>query len=174
MNEPIAIRDELLDDASAVRSVHIAAFGRPAEGELVDSLRVNHAVAVSLVAAVEGSIVGSVVFSRVLLQAGARTIPTVALAPIAVSPRSQRQGIGSALIREGLQRCRKGGYAVCLVLGDPDYYSRFGFSHVVAQKIRSPYSGAGAAWMALELAPLSLRGVTTAVATYPEAFTLVD
>ncbi len=99
------------------------------------------------------------------------TIEAAALAPIAVSPDYRGAGIGAALIREGLRICKAHGKDVVLVLGDPRYYVRFGFSAERATAIASAYSGPS--FMALELTPGVLRGVSGSV-TYPSAFDDVE
>jgi putative acetyltransferase len=91
----------------------------------------------------------------------------VSLAPIAVTPRRQRQGIGSQLVRAGLARLRQGPTQAVIVVGHPDYYPRFGFSAEVVRKLDTPY--AGDAFMGLELVPGSLAG-TRGTVRYPRAF----
>src|SRR5690606_22745960 len=92
------------------------------------------------------------------------TVPALALAPMAVLPEFQRQGIGSELVRRGLDVCREQGHRIVIVLGHPDFYPRFGFSSDLAQPLLSPFSGE--AWMALELVPGALEGVAGRV-EYP-------
>jgi putative acetyltransferase len=77
------------------------------------------------------------------------TIYVAALAPVAVLPDHQRRGIGSALIRRGLELCRKRGCAAVLVVGHPEYYPRFGFSADLAAGVKAPFSGP--VFMAIEL-----------------------
>lgn len=145
-----------------------AAFGRSDEGRLVDRLRDENLIAASIVAIENDQIVGNAVFSR--LSVGLEEPPSLlALAPVAVTPDCQSRGIGSRIVRYGLAVCAKRGYAGVLVLGDPEYYARFGFSSDLATRVRSPYSDAGRHWMALELREFSLSDVTCKV-TYPSAF----
>jgi putative acetyltransferase len=98
-------------------------------------------------------------------------IPAAALAPLAVAPARQRRGIGSALVRRGLDVCRERGRAAVIVLGHPSYYPRFGFSAALARGFRAPY--AGEAFMALELTPGALAAGAGDV-RYPKAFELVN
>jgi len=156
----IEIRPERPGDAAAVREVNRLAFGQEDEAALVDSLRNGGHAVVSLVADDGGNIVGHILFSRLIIEAGDRTIEAAALAPMAVLPGRQREGIGSALVRAGLEACRKAGIAAVVVLGHPDYYPRFGFSAAAARGLDCPFPGAGDAFMALELTPgsLDLRG----------------
>jgi len=161
------IREEAPGDYDAVRALNRTAFGGDAEALLVDGLRCDGAVVASLVAVEADAIVGHILFSDLPIETGRSTLHAVSLAPMAVMPEVQRQGIGSALVRRGLELCRERGKRIVVVLGHPEYYPRFGFSALLAQRLRGPYSGR--AWMALELVPASLEGVTGTV-RYPRAF----
>ncbi|MDQ6780002.1 MAG: N-acetyltransferase [Candidatus Eremiobacteraeota bacterium] len=163
----IGLRQETIADINAIQAIYAEAFGRPDEGLLVDRLRTGGLIIVSLVAVHEAQVVGSVILSDVTIQTDGWSIAAVALAPLAVRPAHQRQGIGAALVRESLRLCTQHGKAAALVLGDPSYYRRFGFSSALAAPIKSPWSGP--AWMALELIPEVLRDVKGSVA-YPDAF----
>src|SRR5262249_30419615 len=94
----------------------------------------------------------------------------LALAPVAVDPNYQKRGIGSALIKTGLDRCLAAGERIVIVLGHPNYYPRFGFSTDAASKIENPFN-ASSAWMALELSPGALQGVSGS-ARYAKGFAL--
>jgi putative acetyltransferase len=111
------------DDEAGIRDVHLAAFPTDAEARLVERLRAHGHHVISLVAEQDGKIVGHILFSPVL--AGA--CHGLGLAPLAVLPDHQRQGIGSALVREGLAICKDLICEFVVVLGHPDYYQRFGF-----------------------------------------------
>jgi putative acetyltransferase len=137
----------------------------------VDRLRSDGLVVVSLVAVQAGSVIGHILFSKLPVETADGAIAAVALAPMAVRPEWQRRGVGSALVREGLIQCRERGKAAAIVLGHPNYYPRFGFSATLAKGLTSPFSGAGEAWMALELQPGALAGVA-GIVRYPEAFQL--
>jgi len=106
-------------------------------------------------------------FSELPIETGQGLIDAVSLAPLAVNPICQRQGIGSALVRQGLEHCRERGKPIVVVLGHPGYYPRFGFSAELAKKLHGPFSGE--AWMALELRDGALDDVEGTV-RYPEAF----
>src|SRR5205807_7027312 len=93
------------------------------------------------------------------------TVPTLALAPMAVIPLRQRQGVGTSLVREGLRKCAEAGHRIVVVLGHPDYYPRFGFSARLAERLMAPFSGA--AFMALELMPGALAEVAGEVRYAP-------
>ena len=130
------VRDEAEGDRSTIYKVHTLAFRRPAEAKLVDDLRRSGDAVISLVAADGDRILGHVLFSQ--LHGPMRAL---ALAPVGVHPDFQRQGIGSTLIRRGLERARHDGWEAIFVLGDTAYYGRFGFSVKAAEGYTSPYSG---------------------------------
>jgi putative acetyltransferase len=161
------IRPESAEDAAAVRSVLTTAFGGADEATLAGLLRDSGDVVVSLVALVGDQIVGHVVFSRLEIRASANVESGVALAPLAVLPALQRRGVGSALVREGIRQLRDRGEAIVIVLGDPEYYMRFGFSTELARPLKSRYSGP--AFMAMEIRPGALADVAGEV-VYPSAF----
>lgn len=154
----IAIRPEIEPDRASIRSVHREAFEGTYEAKLVDSLRDGGFVEVSLVAEVDGEIVGHIAFSRVAIVMRSGSVQALSLAPMAVIPRHQRQGVGSKLVAAGLEACRQAGHRVVLVLGHPEFYRRFGFTPELARRLDSRFGG-GEAWMAMELVPGSLGGV---------------
>jgi putative acetyltransferase len=133
------------------------AFGQPAEAHLVDALRQTGAALYSWVAVLEGRVVGHVIFSRLLAHDGPVVHRGLALAPLAVYPQWQRQGIGSQLVEQSLAMARQQHEPFVVVLGDPAYYSRFGFSVELATVFESPY--AGPHLQALELRLGGLSGV---------------
>ena len=161
-----AIREEGLDDLESIREVNRLAFGQDAESRLVDRLRADGLVVASFVAVEGHRVIGHVMFSELAIQTDSGIIPGAALAPMAVIPSRQRRGIGSSLVREGLEECRRLGVAVVVVLGHLDYYPRFGFSAEKARCLRTRYRGH---LMALELVPSILDGVLGAL-SYPPAF----
>jgi len=165
------IREETIEDADGIREVNACAFLRPNEGRLIDRLREDGLIVVSLVATVDRQIIGSAVFSDLPIVTAAGIIEAAALAPIAVKPEHQHRGIGSALVREGLRLCKERGKDAVIVLGDPVYYARFGFSSELAKGIIGRYSGPH--WMAIELNEGILRVVEGRV-TYSEAFAEVE
>jgi putative acetyltransferase len=161
------LRAEKTGDVDAVRQVNRLAFGQDAEGRLVDRLRDEGYTRVSLVAEIDGRIVGHILFSDLPIETDGGAIPAVALAPMAVVPDHQRRGIGSALVRAGLEACREQGFRVAIVLGHRAFYPRFGFSSALARQINAPYSGED--FMAVELEPGAIAGATGRVA-YPPPF----
>lgn len=167
---PVHVRTETEADRNAIWQVNLLAFGTEAESRLVDALRADGCVRLSLVAEFGGQVVGHILFSDLKIISDDATVPALALAPMAVIPEYQRQGIGSALVRRGREMCQAQGHRIVIVLGHPDYYPRFGFSPELAAKLQSPY--AGPAFMALELVPGALEGVTGMV-EYPPPFASV-
>jgi putative acetyltransferase len=135
------IRPEKPADAAAIGEVVAAAFGQPQEAELVRRLRNEGELVLALVAENDDAIAGFVAFSRVWIEhAGMRT-PGISLAPVAVLPDQQRNGTARALIGAGHLRLKMLGEKIVFVLGDPDYYKRFGFSHEIAKSFGCIYQG---------------------------------
>ena len=161
------VRLETPTDLGAIRHVNRLAFGQDDEARLVDALRDGGHVRVSLVAEVDGQVVGHILFSDLPIVTPHGTVEALALAPLAVLPSHQRRDIGSTLVREGLRACRDAGHRVVVVLGHPEFYPRFGFSAKMAESLKSPFSGP--AFMAIELTPGALEGVEGEV-RYPPPF----
>ena len=138
-------------DAAAIRGVLRAAFPTAAEADLVDALERDGDAIVSLVADRGGGIVGHVLLSRMRVTGDGRACRAVGLGPVAVVPGFQGGGIGAGLIEAALGIARATGEEIAFVLGEPDYYRRFGFSAKVAAPFASPY--AGPYFMALALPP---------------------
>ncbi len=162
------VRPECKTDQEAIRYVNRLAFGQDQEARLVDALRDGGYFRVSLVAEQVGRVVGHILFSDLPILTRVGTAPALALAPMAVLPELQNQGVGSALVRNGLEACRRQGHRVVVVLGHAHFYPRFGFSPKLAANLDSPFSG-GDSFMALELAPGALDGVVGRV-QYPPPF----
>ena len=130
------IRDEIPEDFAAIRAVVEAAFPEPAEADLVDQLRADGDCVISLVAVDDDRVIGHILFSK--LTAPFRAL---GLAPVSVLPNRQNAGIGTRLIRAGLERAAQHGWQGVFVLGEPEYYDRFGFDAGLAQSFASPYAG---------------------------------
>lgn len=154
----VAIRREAKHDRAAIWNVNRAAFEGEAEADLVDALRDGGFSEVSLVAEVDGEIIGHILFSRVVIVTKAGTVDALSLAPMAVLPSHQRRGVGSRLVEAGLEVCREADHRIVVVLGHPEFYPRFGFSAELARRLESPFGG-GEAWMALELVPGALERI---------------
>ena len=162
------IRREQAVDLDAIDAVVGAAFGGTYEVALVRGLRAAGLVTASLVAEDDGhSIVGHVLFSELGVEIEGRPVPAAALAPVAVRPDRQRQGIGTRLVHEGLAAARDAGAEAVVVLGHAAYYPRFGFSAALARHLEAPFHGD--AFMALELVSGALAGTRGSV-TYPPPF----
>ena len=146
----IAVRPELPGDRDAIRRVNELAFGQPSEADLVDALRGSEAwlPELSVVAENESGIVGHALFSVVNLDTGPELL---SLGPMAVLPDRQRAGVGTRLVRWGLERARDTDYPLVVVVGHPDYYPRFGFRHARRYGIETPYDAPDEAWLALPL-----------------------
>ena len=158
------IVDEHPGHKDSVRRVIINAFGRDAEARLVDDLRLARDLVISLVAEEAGEICGHVALSHM------KTPPrALALAPVSVLQAKQRQGIGSTLIRCAIKCARDGDYEVIFVLGEPDFYKRFGFEKKQAEVFRSPF--AGPHFMVLNLVG---RPMAPGDVTYPHAFEALE
>lgn len=156
----IAIREEKTTDLAAIHQLNAAAFETDAEARLVDALRASGALTLSLVAEVDGEIAGHIAFSPVQVEAGEQSAVGVGLAPMAVAPRHQRQGIGGALIEEGLRRLRLAGHRFCVVLGHADYYPRHGFVRASEHGIRWEHPVPDDVFFVQALAPDGLADVS--------------
>jgi len=133
MNAKIVIRSETDADVSAITEVTVAAFttleiSNHTEQFIIDALRAAKALTVSLVAELDGRVVGHIAFSPVTISDGTRN--WYGLGPVSVLPAYQRQGIGKALIREGLSRLRDMNARGCCLVGHPGYYRKFGFENM--------------------------------------------
>jgi putative acetyltransferase len=145
-------------DVTAIRRVNELAFGQPAEADLVDALRENGKVLLSLVAVEGDDVAGHILFSPVRIEPEGPPLSAVGLAPMAVLPELQNRGIGSQLVRAGLDECRKSGYDCVVVLGHAHYYPRFGFVRASRFNLKSEYDVPDEVFMALELREGSLSG----------------
>lgn len=160
----ILIRPEHPADLTAIHTVVEQAFGRADEANLVDKLRANGKAIVSLVAVEDNQIVGHILFSEVTLEA--TTI--MGLAPLAVLPSYQKQGVGKQLTHKGIVACRDAGYAAIVVLGHPEYYPRFGFVPASQFGLKSEYDVPDEVFMAMELMAGALSGCAGVAKYQPE------
>jgi putative acetyltransferase len=148
MTSSVTLRAEKPGDARAIHALHHAEFKGNAEADLVDEVRETGETVLSLVAEENGKIIGHILFARLILDGAPRA---AALGPIAVDLTHQKRGIGGRLIEEGHRLLREMGEKLVFVVGDPAYYSRFGFSREAAAKFDTPYNGPYL--MSLALAP---------------------
>ncbi|MHC4073836.1 MAG: GNAT family N-acetyltransferase [Planctomycetota bacterium] len=164
----LRIRTEIPDDVPSIHELNALAFPTEAEADLVDALRDNAQPVVSLVAEQHDTIVGHIMFTPVEL-CGDSSLKIMGLAPMAVTPDQQKRGIGSQLVREGLDRCRDIGAGAVVVLGHPSYYPRFGFTSASAKNIVCEYDVPDEAFMMLELTTAYLSGAEGTI-RYHDAF----
>ena len=157
----VKVRPELPTDCADIYAVVVAAFHRCEEARLVDQLRADGDHVISLVALEAGEIVGHLLLSQMIAP-----FPALGLAPVSVLPKRQRSGIGGRLIRAALKSAAAAGWRAVFVLGDPNYYRRFGFDPLLAAGFTCRYSGPH--FMALALG--SALPVTNGLVEYPAAF----
>ncbi|KQZ82966.1 GCN5 family acetyltransferase [Mesorhizobium sp. Root157] len=153
----MSIRAATPRDREAIRLVEEHAFGQHAEAGLVDALVGDGDAVVELVAEEDGQVIGHILFSRLLVKQAGASFAAVALAPLAVEPSFHGTGIGGALVREAHIRLKTAGEKLSVVLGDPAYYGRFGYSHARAAKFESDYQGDALQALAWDEAPESGR-----------------
>lgn len=161
----IEIRTERKSDRATVQQIIEDAFGSRLQAGIVNELRDSADPQVSLVAVVNSELVGHIFFSPVYFDSV--SAPAAAqLSPVAVKTSTQRQGIGTTLIRNGLERCRDVGWAAVFLVGSPAYYARFGFS--MAREIDLHCGGENDPYLQyLELLPGSLTGIRGRVSFHP-------
>ena len=165
----ITIRPERSEDASRVRHINELAFGQPTEADLVEKLRQACTNSLSLVAE-DDTVVGHILFTPVVVESAGRRVLGMGLAPMAVLPDRQRQGIGSQLVRRGLDILRERHCPFVVLVGHPEYYPRFGFEPCSMHGLTSQWEGIpDAAFMVLVLDVHAMAGVS-GVAKYREEF----
>ncbi|MFJ5231593.1 GNAT family N-acetyltransferase [Kitasatospora sp. NPDC088391] len=167
----VRTRVELPSDAAETRRVHMAAFPGPEEADLVDALRRDTAwlPALSLVAVDEREVViGHALLTRLKIGHG----KGLALAPVAVAPEWQRKGVGAAVVRAALAAAAEAGESAVVVLGDPDYYGRFGFVPAAGHRISGPFEVPEAYFQVLALPGPdgTPQGLPHGVCRYPAPF----
>jgi putative acetyltransferase len=166
------IRTEKPEDAEAVRNVHIAAFDGETEANLVDRLR-GIPSTFSFVAVQSDRIVGHLFFSPVIVEGECLKKKILGLAPVAILPEYQRQGIGSLLIRESLKECARSGFQAVVVLGHPNFYPRFGFIPASRKSLKCEYDVPDDVFMVLELESEALQNCSGTV-KYRSEFKIFD
>jgi putative acetyltransferase len=135
----ITIRREEPQDSDAVRALNLSAFDNGPEAALVDKLRTACADYLAFVAVEDGKVVGHILFTPVTIDG--HDVAGMGLAPMAVLPPHQRQGVGSRLVRHGLDHLRRSGCPFVIVLGHPGYYPRFGFEPASKYRLRCQWEG---------------------------------
>lgn len=162
------LRSETPDDFDAIRSIHQAAFETDGEAQLVDKLRADACPVISVVAERSGELLGHIMFSPATV-VGHPDLMIAGLGPMAVLPRAQRQGIGSALVQAGLQEARRAGFVAVVLVGHVDFYPRFGFVPANQFRLQCEFDVPADAWMAQELVEDSLAGCA-GILNYHPAF----
>ncbi|MFE4354902.1 GNAT family N-acetyltransferase [Kitasatospora sp. NPDC058184] len=163
-------RIECPEDAPATRRVHMAAFPGPDEADLVDALRRDPAWLPGLsVVAVDGAglVIGHALLTRLLVGDG----KALALGPVAVAPEWQRRGVGELVVRAALAAAEDAGEKLVVVLGDPEYYARFGFAPAGRHEVTGPFEVPEAYFQVLPLP--SYDGTPRGLCRYPEPFVAV-
>lgn len=172
----LSIRSETPKDIDGISLVNIEAFDGMAEARLIHAIRQARSFDpdLSLVAVESESLVGHVLFSQVHIErCEGQLTPAIALAPMAVLPAYQRQGIGIALVQRGLAVCKEKGHRIVIVLGHSDYYPRFGFRRATECGIYAPWDCDESAFMVMGLSAEALEDVS-GVVRYPPAFHVVE
>lgn len=167
------IRAEKPDDTQRIRLINELAFGQTTEADIVDSLRKECKECtefLSYVAEEKNEIIGHILFTPVVVESRGKTIQGMGLAPMAVLPARQREGIGSELVRHGLQELRDRGCPFVIVLGHPEYYPKFGFERASKFGLSCQWPGVpDEAFMALILDAARMNGIS-GVAEYRAEF----
>ena len=164
----VEIRKEQPQDIPIFHQVNKRAFGQLLEADLVDRLRRNCKDLLSLVAVAGNEIVGHILFSSVTVEGEETTAQGMALAPMAVLPEYQKQGIGSKLVRAGIVRLASSDCAFVIVLGHADYYPRFGFEPARNYGVRCEWEVPDDAFMILVLNESVMQGISGVVRYRPE------
>lgn len=169
------IRSEYNQDYAGIRDLLQLAFQRENEARLVDAIRSSkgYIPELSLVAEDGDQIAGYIMFSKAWIDREKRIMETLVLAPLAVLPKYQKQGIGSMLVQRGLEVIQDLGYPHVFVLGHPGYYPRFGFIPAKERGVSCPYSVPDPAFMVYEVREKELAGVEGTL-VYPPAFNEVE
>jgi putative acetyltransferase len=165
----IEIREEGAGDVAAVRDLNKRAFGQEQEANIVDALRLNGAVRLSLVAIADEQLVGHIMYSPITI--GGK-VTGAALGPMAVLPEYQRRGIGSELVKRGNERLKKDTCPFIIVLGHAEYYPRFGFEPASAHDVRCEWGVPANVFMLRVLDEAKMRGVS-GLAKYRHEFSTV-
>ena len=164
-----AIRPERPEDTPSVRSLNELAFGQPTEANLVERLQQVCTTSLSLVAEA-GAVVGHILFTPVVVESAGRQIIGMGLAPMAVLPDRQRQGIGSALVRRGLEILRERGCPFVVVVGHPEYYPRFGFERASLHGLASQWEGVPDDAFMVSILDVDAMAGVSGVAKYRDEF----
>ncbi|NYT00929.1 MAG: N-acetyltransferase [Methanocellales archaeon] len=170
----VTIRKEEKKDYKKVYEVNCFAFQQEYESKLIEKIRKgkNFIPELSLVAEIDDEIVGHILFSRIEI-VGDSVFDSLALAPMAVIPEFQKQGIGSKLIKKGIEKAKELGFDSIIVLGHKEYYPKFGFQKASKWNIKCPFEVHEEAFMAIELTEKAFEDKAGTV-KYPDEFMEVE
>jgi len=154
----IKFRQEEPSDYLAIRRVNEQGFGGGEEADLVDALREVNAIVLSMVAIEGEDIIAHILFTEVVVTQADSQCTGLGLGPMAVLPTHQRKGIGTQLLKIALDKCRRLDYDFVVVLGHPEFYSKFGFSPAKPHGISCEFDAPDEAFMVLELRENGLAG----------------
>lgn len=163
------IRHEHPSDIPGIHAVNTAAFGRPGEADLVNALRASAHPFFSLVAVEKGTIIGHIAFSPLTFDRDVK-FKGLGLAPVAVLPEWQKKGIGTKLIRAGLEACHNARADFVVLIGHPEYYPRFDFAPAREKGLQCEYEVPDNVFMVREMRPGVLPITPALVVRYHEAF----
>jgi putative acetyltransferase len=163
------IREERPEDIPSIRDVNNRAFGQQQEGNIVDALRSNGAVSLSLVGTLDGQVVGHILYSP----ASVSGVAGAALGPMGVLPEYQRHGIGSQLVEAGNRQLKNAGCPFIIVLGHPHFYPRFGFRPGSTRGITCEWDVPDDVFMLLVLDEQKMQNVS-GLAKYRDEFSTVE
>jgi len=167
----IKIRNEQKNDYNQIRKINDLAFGQENEGKMIESLRKtsDYNASLSLVAEIKEKIVGHILFYPVKIKNEKEEYTVLSLAPIAVHPEYQSKGIGSKLVKTGLQIAKENNFDIVIVVGHPKYYPRFGFKPAGNWGIKHPFDVPNDVFLALELKDNALKNCRGKV-EYPKEY----
>jgi len=166
----IKIREEVVEDYKAIREINDNAFGQPEEGRIVDKIRKACDEIISLVAVDGEKVVGHIFFSPADINNAGKIINGIGLAPMAVHPDHRNKGIGSLLVKEGINKVTASGFPFIIVLGHENYYPRFGFETASRYGIKPQWEGVpDEAFMIMILDKEIMVGIS-GIATYRKEF----
>lgn len=170
------VRGEKNADLDTITEIYRLAYGREDEGNFINAIRKtkSYEKGFSLIAEKDGAALGHVMFSKGFITHRGRRFKCLVLGPVAVMPEHRRKGIGTALINEGLERAREVGFGAVVVVGDPVYFSRFGFVPAITKKLRTSLKVPDENFMVREVSRNALRGIIGTVMFPREFLTLAE
>lgn len=166
----IKIRKETIDDENNISLVHQKAFGQEAEALLVERLRVSGVQKISLVATFEGKIIGHILLTEAVINCPDQIILGMGLAPLGILPEFQKQGIGSQLVKSSLIESNKQKNEFIIVLGHPEFYTRFGFQKASIYGVKSEYQNISDEFFMIYLLQEKLEKNIRGIAKYHPEF----